>query len=338
MYLCRMLVWFLWLIVGSTVVHATEPVDIFEANRRLGRGLNLGNYLEAPRDANWGVRIQDEHFQLIKEAGFSSIRLPVRWPDYAADTAPYRIQESFFRRVDHLLDAALKADLNVVLNIHHFEGLDKDPGAYQDKFVALWRQIALRYRDQPEGLYFELNNEPHEALNDRWNEILRLGLAALRETNPTRPAIVGPVSWNSIKSLPLLDLPDDPRLIVTVHMYNPHEFTHQGASWVSQRVRSIRNLQWGSDQELRALRDELQQAADWGRQHRRPIYLGEFGAYQAAPMDSRLRWTAAVARTAEELGMSWSYWEFAAGFGVYDPNSAKWREPLLRALIPSTEK
>ena len=80
--------------------------------------------------------------------------------------------------------------------------------------------------------------------------------------------------------------------------------------------------------------DDLEKAAAWGISHRRPVYLGEFGAYGKADMDSRARWTAFVARTAEEKGLSWAYWEFCAGFGVYDPTAGEWREPLLRALIP----
>jgi endoglucanase len=32
--------------------------------------------------------------------------------------------------------------------------------------------------------------------------------------------------------------------------------------------------------------------------------------------------------------MAWAYWEFRAGFGVYDPATDAWREDLLAALIP----
>ena len=50
---------------------------------------------------------------------------------------------------------------------------------------------------------------------------------------------------------------------------------------------------------------------------------------------SRVAWTAAVAREAERLKMSWAYWEFGAGFGIYDPAARQFREPLLKALIPN---
>ena len=32
--------------------------------------------------------------------------------------------------------------------------------------------------------------------------------------------------------------------------------------------------------------------------------------------------------------MSWAYWEFCAGFGVYDKARNRWNGPILDALIP----
>ncbi len=320
------------LLPGSPVA-AQSNQAAFEANKRLGRGVNLGNFLEAPRGADWGADVRDEHFALIKRAGFDSIRLPVRWPDYAAQTAPFTIEPTFFDQVDHLLKVAEAAKLNVVLNIHHFEGLDRDPGAYTLQLEKLWQQIASRYKNRGDFLYFELNNEPHDNLNEKWNEVLRVGLKAIRETNPTRPVIVGPPHWNGIWALEQLELPEDPNLIVTVHMYNPHPFTHQGASWAKPEIRNLRNLTWGTDAEVAGVKEEIAKAAAWGKRNKRPIFLGEFGAYQAAPLESRIAWTKCVASTAEEHGMSWAYWEFCAGFGLYDADKASWRPQLLNALV-----
>ena len=87
-------------------------------------------------------------------------------------------------------------------------------------------------------------------------------------------------------------------------------------------------------QPLVAVINDLDLAARWGEVNNRPIYLGEFGAYSKADMDSRVLWTAFVARQIEERGMSWAYWEFCAGFGVYDKSKRVWNEPILKALIP----
>jgi endoglucanase len=148
--------------------------------------------------------------------------------------------------------------------------------------------------------------------------------------------VVGPGQWNAIRALPKLMLPDDPHLIVTVHYYDPFRFTHQGASWAPPDVRKLSGLRWtGTDAELKELRDNIDRAAGWAKQHGRPVFLGEFGAYEKADTDSRARWTAAVAREAEARGFSWAYWEFAAGFGAYDRQAKAWRDPLLKALMPA---
>ena len=65
-----------------------------------------------------------------------------------------------------------------------------------------------------------------------------------------------------------------------------------------------------------------------------PLWLGEFGAYSRADLQSRVNWTSFVREEAEERGLPWAYWEFGAGFGVYDRENEVWREELLRALIP----
>jgi endoglucanase len=51
-------------------------------------------------------------------------------------------------------------------------------------------------------------------------------------------------------------------------------------------------------------------------------------------MESRARYTAAVARTAERLGWSWAYWQFDSDFVVYDIPNSQWIAPIHRALIP----
>ena len=136
-------------------------------------------------------------------------------------------------------------------------------------------------------------------------------------------------------ALDKLQLPkDDRNLILTVHYYDPFQFTHQGASW-AKGADQWKGRQWtGSKAEADAIRKAFAKAAAWGKSHERPIFLGEFGAYQEGDMNSRARWTSFVAREAERRGFSWAYWEFCSGFGAYDPRSDTWKEPLKAALVP----
>ena len=313
----------------------TAPArDIFAANARLGRGINLGNALEAPGEGEWGVRLKASYFQAIKQAGFATVRLPVKWSAHAAREAPYTIDADFAKRVDWAIDQALANGLNIIVNIHHYDEIYVRPDEHLPRLIGIWRQIAARYKDRPASVYFELLNEPMDRLTEaKWNAAMPQVLAAVRETNPTRPVIIGPGRWNSIDALDKLELPDDRNLIVTVHYYSPFEFTHQAASWVDGSDRWKGRRWTGSEREKAEVTAALKKAAAWGEAHHRPLFLGEFGAYQAADLESRVRWTRHVVHEAERLGLSWAYWEFCSGFGAYDPDAEEWREELKAALV-----
>jgi endoglucanase len=445
-----------------TFFMTVQAQDIFELNARLGRGVNFGNALEAPSEGAWGMTLESAYFDLVKQGGFATIRLPVSWTTHASKEAPYTIDAEFMERVQWAVDEALARDLNIIVNVHHYDELNKDPIAEEQRYLAIWQQIATQFKDYPDKVYFELLNEPHDAFNSDskiWNDLLVKALAVVRKTNPDRAVIIGPNNWNSISSLSQLTLPDDPNLIVTVHFYDPFEFTHQGAEWtnpsppvgttwtggnrhfsprwgreytnaqaafneqgslqitfeapeaefklhnfmgptgftqlalqtdaaVSLRVVCNENddqavdvsmeagvetilelSNCGSPKQIKdialrnvsgepqtfllgtlefrgegktlvpfddqgtALREKLDEAAEWSTKHNRPIFLGEFGAYSKGDMDSRVLWTRFVRSEIEKRGFSWAYWEFGAGFGIYDREKKVWREELRDALL-----
>ena len=314
---------------------AKQGGDIFAANKKLGRGINLGNALEAPKEGAWGVTLKAEYFKAIKKAGFDTVRLPVKWSAHAQAMAPYQLDPSFAERVDWAIDQALANQLNIIVNVHHYAEMDSIPDQHLPRLVGLWTQIAARYRDRPAAVFFELLNEPHDKLTEaKWNTFIPQLLATVRKTNPKRPVIIGPGQWNATRALDKLELPNDDRnLILTVHFYDPFEFTHQGASWVKGSA-AWKGRKWlGTEPEQTAIRATLDKAAAWAKAHDRPVFLGEFGSYQGAELESRVRWTRFVAREAERRGFSWAYWEFCSGFGAYDPTTNSWREALKSALV-----
>ncbi|MCE9556717.1 MAG: glycoside hydrolase family 5 protein [Planctomycetes bacterium] len=325
-----------------TNVMAADPAppppsdaEIHAANQRLGRGMNLGNALEAPQEGDWGVTLKPAYFLAIKEAGFSTVRLPVRWSAHAKADAPYTIDEEFAKRVDWAVDQATANHLNIVINIHLYEDLNADPDGHLPRLLGLWRQIAARYANRPATVYFELLNEPNDKWTAaKWNAAVGKLLAVVRHTNPTRAVIVGPVNWNSAKELEALELPTaDRRLILTIHFYEPFTFTHQGASWIPGS-NGWKGQTWtGTPAEQTAIRESLDQAVAWAKKNHRPVFLGEFGTYEDAPLASRVRWTEFVVREAEARGFSWAYWEFCSGFGAYDAKTDAWRKGLKAALL-----
>jgi endoglucanase len=303
-----------------------------------GRGVNLGNALEAPREGKWGVVLEEAYFEKIASAGFQSVRIPVRWSAHADSAPPYRIDPAFFARVDWAIGQALDRRLYPIVNMHHYDAVMDTPDQHRARFLALWEQIATHYKDSPDALSFELLNEPHGQLTSaKWNRLAAEAIAVVRRTNPTRKIVVGPGSWNSIGELKNLELPEtDRNLIVTFHYYSPFKFTHQGASWVGGQSQSWLGTKWtGTRAEQQAVTQDLDRAIAWAVEHRRPIFLGEFGAYSKADIDSRARWTRFVADEALKRKIGFAYWEFCSGFGLFDPSRGQWIEPLKEALLPA---
>ena len=64
------------------------------------------------------------------------------------------------------------------------------------------------------------------------------------------------------------------------------------------------------------------------------MFLGEFGAYDKAAMDSRTRYLQAIVRAAEQRDWAWAYWQFDSDFLLYDVAKEQWVQPVLNALIP----
>ena len=437
--------------------------DAFYYNKQLAKTINFANALEAPVEGEWGMVIQDEYFKLVKKAGFSAVRLPIKWSAHALKTPPYTIEQKFFERVDELTGLAKANDINIILDFHHYWELDEKPTENLQRWLSLWQQIGQHYQNESDRVFFELLNEPSEQLNDYWAEYLKLGLTEIRKTNPNRIVIVGPKFWNAIWELQDLELPkDDRNLIVTFHYYEPFEFTHQGAEWVepspplgitwNENKASLtagwENWSWETNSKLKGknievdytgawaglflhsdtwlegykqlsfsankslklgilcVEDEKEafhfttselkaeykidlekcggkigidriiiqnfddkahsglvlenikliakdgselylvttqgqkvaadfaKAGQWATAHKRPLFMGEFGAYGKADMASRVSWTNFVRQEAEKNNISWAYWEFGAGFGIYDRDTQEWRADLLKALIP----
>lgn len=354
--------------VPSGTPNPGGAVDPFAQAKRLGRGINLGDALEAPQEGDWGVVLQEEYFQLIRKAGFDTVRVPIRWSAHALAEPPYTVDEAFAERVDWVIEKGLKQGLNVVIDMHHYDEILVDPDNHTERWIALWKQIAARYRDRPDKLYLEPLNEPYDQLTPaKWNDLLEKVIAAIRQLDGVHTLIIDAPEWAGIGALPELRIPEtEQNVICSFHFYEPYLFTHQGAEWMDSLFGTIgvqwpgppktaldplpaaRSVDWANEwfRDYNTLPYEknpagpqpiieaLDSAVEYGKKLGRPLWLGEFGAYNKADMQSRVNWTTFVRQEAEKRGLSWAYWEFAAGFGVYDKDARQWNEELLRSLVP----
>ncbi|MFA9392367.1 MAG: glycoside hydrolase family 5 protein [Prolixibacteraceae bacterium] len=326
------------LIPGFQNVTFAQQVSAKEQNDKLGRGVNIIGYDRAVWKDHTKGRFKATYFQMIKDAGFSNVRINLH--PFSNMDANYQIKASWLKTLDWAVENALKANLMVILDMHEYNAMADDPEAKKEMYLSVWRQLAPRYKDQPQQVIFELLNEPNQKLTvELWNTYLAETVKLIRETNPNRTLIIGPGNWNGIESLSSLKLPaEDRNIIVTVHFYHPMNFTHQGAPWSAEN-KDITGVSWtGTPEEMTMIDSKLQVAADWSAKNDRPIFLGEFGAYDKGEMDSRARYTAYVARTAEKLHFSWAYWQFDSDFIVYNIEKEQWVKPILNALTNQPEK
>jgi endoglucanase len=310
---------------------------------QIGKGVNFGNMFDAPREGDWGPGVRDDFIDGAATAGFKSVRLPVRWSNHA-DPVTHVIDPVFMARVESIVDKLLAKNLIVVMDMHHFRQFDGD--SLDDKefpvaadvvdlrFLSMWNQIADRFKGKSDKLAFELYNEPHGRFNTNpglWNDLAARALGAVRRSNPTRVVVIGPVFWNSASYLSALKMPNDANLMSTVHSYEPFNFTHQGAEWINPGL-PLGVTCCDANQQA-TVRNILNTAQTWASTKSYPVFIGEFGAYNKAPDASRLAYNKFMAGQAASRSMSWTYWEFSSGFGVYEPDTKTFRQTLLDSLL-----
>jgi endoglucanase len=315
---------------------ATAQSPIHDLNKKLGKGINMGNMFEAPSETEWGNPFKDDYFKRISSLGFNHVRIPIRW-DVAArcqQTEPFTINANFLERIKTVVDLAKKENLLVIINMHHHEAIFANPDAQKAKFLSQWTQIATFFKDYDSNLLFEVMNEPNTNLTpDKWNTFFAEALSAIRKTNKTRAVLMGTSNWGGLAGVSSLKIPADDNIILTIHYYDPFNFTHQGADWVDGSTPWLGTKWENTNLERDEIIGQFKYLKEFGNQNNLPIHIGEFGAFSKADLESRVLWSNYLARWFEQQGFSWAYWEFSAGFGIYNPSTGQYLQPLLDALV-----
>ena len=314
------------LVAALAGLASADPADF-----DMHRCVNLGNTLDSPKGEPWGRPIDVADFPKIRSMGVDTVRIPVRWSDYAGPGPDYAIDPAFMAEVDGIVAAALAADLNVILDVHHFDAIMQAPEEGVPELVAMWRQIGAHFAGAPDRLWFEVLNEPKGALaGEAMRDMQRAGVAAIRETNPDRIVILGGEDASGVELLDTNIPPPDANIVYTFHFYDPEPFTHQFAPWASAAYRHKRG--WGSRADRAEVRAMAGMAADYREKTGRPVFLGEFGVYQGVDMKLRAKWTRAVRKQAEAADLPWCVWSYSNSFALYDAWTGTYNAPLVEAL------
>ena len=212
--------------------------------------------------------------------------------------------------------------------------------------------MARRFRDSPVIWGYDLANEPVEDEVaegcDDWQALATRTARAVREIDSRHAIIIEPAPWGGPESLDNLEPLPVPGVVYSVHVYVPHEFTHQGVHNESTGLKypgEIAGKRWDKEQ----LRRVLQPVRDWQRDYGVHMYIGEFSAIRWAPDDSAYRYLKDCIELFEDYGWDWSYHAFREwnGWSVEhgpdrqqtSPSAAQTsREKLLRSWFERNAK
>jgi aryl-phospho-beta-D-glucosidase BglC (GH1 family) len=285
------------------------------------------------------------------------VRLPVDFPVLEEEDQPGRYKDSGFDYIEACLDWCQANDLRVVLDLHKapgfaFDRLDKatlfDSSALQERFIRLWEEIARRVAGRSEDfLALELLNEIVLPDSRPWNALARKVVEQIRAISPERLIVIGGNQYNAVDELQNIDVPEDPNLLYTFHFYLPLTVTHQKAPWIPAIVAYDRQIDYPGqaadglqdivrrypkdthrlDREVdlvfdkEYLRAALQPAVDFSERNGQPVYCGEFGVYEGAPMSTRLNWTRDFIELLNQYNIGRAIWTYKGlDFGLVDKN------------------
>lgn len=234
------------------------------------RGMNVTRLFDTPKLERgayaaqpfgpWREQVAESELRMLRSVGFDFIRLPIDPGPLLA--LPEAGREAAIEQVFDFVKAARAHDLGVMLDLHtRPDNREWNAGAILqtlegEKFGRLQELVRnLSARIAPladKRVALELFNEPQKECRrpngPDWTEFQIRLLRAARSGGRDTGIVVTTGCWSSVDGLVNLDLDmrADPNLYLMIHFYEPHTFTHQGASW-SMPVRHIAGLDYPVD-------------------------------------------------------------------------------------------
>jgi aryl-phospho-beta-D-glucosidase BglC (GH1 family) len=331
----------------------TSPLPATRAHH-LQRGINLSEWFAQVWDAKGYTK---EHFEshtsardiaLIRQLGFDHVRLSVNPQPMFHHGQADRIPPEYLGYLDNAVKMILEEGLAVIIDIHpdsDFKARLAQEDGFGEQFADFWRALAGHYSKlDPDLVFFEVLNEPEVHDRYRWSGMQEKLVAAIRSGAPQHTIIVAGANYSDNDDLLFLDQLRDPNLIYNFHFYDPHVFTHQGATWGVNFWHWEKNLAYPSDlaqaEEVAALIPdpmnrlqvmrygldhwdahrvdaEISAVADWARQRGVTVTCNEFGVHRgdSNPAD-RARWLTDVRTSLEKHGIGWTMWDYSGSFAL----------------------
>ena len=141
--LYSILVWLIAAVVGGALPSTwagetsrpSSVMDVFKQNERLGRGVNIIGYDPIWRSMDQ-ARFKTQYFRMIKDAGFSTVRINLHPFRHMERDQNYTLRDSWWHVLNWALENALASDLMVILDMHEFGAMGNDPQSNKVRFLA----------------------------------------------------------------------------------------------------------------------------------------------------------------------------------------------------------
>jgi len=352
-------------IFAPTLVLALFTVSLPAQDAPAGLAQRRQTHLQHGINASeWFAQVYDskgytkEHFEtwmtaqdiaLIKSMGFDNVRLSVNPQPMFRHNRADELPAEYLAYLDAAVKMILDQGLAVTIDIHpdsDFKARLTNEDDFVEQFCEFWRALARHYSKLNADLvFFEILNEPEMRDRYRWYGIQAKLAAAIREGAPQHTIIASGARYSADDELLFLEPLHDANVIYDFHFYDPHVFTHQGASWgvnfwhnekaglaypsnlesaekvaaqVPEEINRLYILQYGMGHWDAARVDmEITQVAEWAKRRNLPVICNEFGVFRpyASPQD-RAAWIHDVRTSLERHGMGWAMWDYSGGFGV----------------------
>ena len=336
------------------------------------KGVNLGGWISQyyRRDEEYfNTFITEEDIEEIAALGFDHVRVPV---DYnVLEDEEGNVLEAGFKHLEDCRRWCADRGLNMLIDLHECYGYSFDPlkdmdrraffydETLQARFLNLWREIAERFKDHADQIAFEpLNEIVLYDVAQAWNDLAGRYIELMRSIIPDCRLVIGGVCYNSVLTVPLLDLPTTEGIIYNFHCYEPLIFTHQGAYWVDgmpedfrigyprtleeyRQTGGILSADLGGAVFTEGIReigeaffeDIFAPAIEKAAKDDVPLYCGEYGVIDLADNADKLRWLKDIHAVMNKHGIGRALWTYKErDFGMQDEQFADIREEFIRIL------
>jgi len=302
-----------------------------------------------------GPPYSQEDFNRLARLGANYVNLS--HPGLYSEDPPYILDPEVQKNLDEFIEMARKADLFVVIAFrtgpgrsdfsilregagnwfpHHYikDDVWKDPVA-QDAWVEMWKYTAQRYKDDPIVVGYDLMVEPNS--NDivgmdspaqfyaaytnstyDWNLLYPRIERAIRQVDPDTPILIQANGYSSIEWHKWLKRPNCDKIIISVHQYEPFEFTHQEFENARFSYPGRIDLDWDGEEDnfdTGWLDSFLDQIDSISSRTSLPVAVTEFGA---------MRWVSGAADFLndemaffEKTGANYAIWLWESSWSPY---------------------